>query len=66
MHYSRQSNKNSYKTRTEYLRKVRKLAKSTVYARNLFMGINQWALGVGMVQGIVIRIEEIYNYLKRR
>ena len=54
------------KTRTEYLRKVRKLAKSTVYARNLFMGINQWVLGVGMVQGMVIRIEEIYNYLKRR
>ena len=28
------------KTRPEYLRKVRKLAKSKVYARNLFMGIN--------------------------
>ena len=54
------------KSRTEYLRKVRKLAKSKVYARNLFMDINQWALGVGMVQGMVIRLEEIYNFLKRR
>ena len=35
-----------YKTRTEYLRRVRKLAKSELYARNVFMGIKQWALGV--------------------
>ena len=35
-----------YKTRTEYLRRVRKLAKSELYARNVFMGIKQWALCV--------------------
>ena len=34
------------KMRTEYLRRVRKLAKLELYARNVFMGINQWALGV--------------------
>ena len=34
------------KIRTEYLRRVRKLAKLELYARNMFMGINQWALGV--------------------
>ena len=31
---------------TEYLRRVRKLAKSKLCARNVFMKINQWALGV--------------------
>ena len=30
--------------RTKYLRRVKKLAKSELYARNMFMGINQWAL----------------------
>ena len=34
------------KIRTEYLMRVRKLAKSELYARNVFMGINQWALRV--------------------
>ena len=34
------------KIRTEYLRRATKLAKSELYARNVFMGINQWALGV--------------------
>ena len=34
------------KMRTEYLRRVRKLAKLELCARNVFMGINQWALGV--------------------
>ena len=34
------------KMRTEYLRRVRKLAKLELYARNVFMRINQWALGV--------------------
>ena len=28
------------------MRRVRKLAKSELYARNVFMGINQWAIGV--------------------
>ena len=30
--------------RTKYLRRVKKLAKSELYARNVFMGINQWTL----------------------
>ena len=34
------------KIRTEYLKRVRKLAKSGLYAINMFMEINQWALGV--------------------
>ena len=34
------------KIRTEYLRRVRKLPKSRYYARNVLMGINQWALCV--------------------
>ena len=34
------------KIRTEYLRRVRKLVKSKLYARNIFMGINQRALYV--------------------
>ena len=31
-----------YKIRTEYFRRVRKLAKSKQYARNVFIGIDQW------------------------
>ena len=34
------------KIRTEYLRRVRKVAKLELYARNVFMRVNQWALGV--------------------
>ena len=34
------------KIRTEYLRRVRKLAKSELHARNAFIRINQWTLGV--------------------
>ena len=34
------------KIRTEYLMRVGMLAKSDLYAKNVFMGINQWALGV--------------------
>ena len=34
------------KMRTEYLRWVRKTAKSELYARNVFMRISQWVLGV--------------------
>ena len=42
------------KIRTEYLWRVRKLEKSELYARNVFMGINQWALGVvSYITGIV-------------
>ena len=33
-----------YRRRTEYLMRQRKLAKSELYARNVFMGINHWAL----------------------
>ena len=52
------------KIRTEYLRRVRKLAKSELYARNVFMGINQCVLGVVMysVQGLLIGLGEIWNY----
>ena len=32
--------------RTEYLRRVRELAKSELYARNKFIMIYQWTLGV--------------------
>ena len=32
--------------RTEYLRRVRELAKSELHARNKFIMINQWTLGV--------------------
>ena len=32
--------------RTEYLRRVRKLAKSELHARNKFIMVNQWTLGV--------------------
>ena len=36
------------KITTKYLRRVRKLAKSELYARNMFMGINQCVLvGIG-------------------
>ena len=34
------------KIKTEYLRRVRKLVKSKLSARNVFMGINQWMLSV--------------------
>ena len=34
------------KITTEYLKRVRKLAKLELHARNAFKGINQWALGV--------------------
>ena len=34
------------KIRTGYLRGVRKLAKSELYARNVFMGKSQWAVAV--------------------
>ena len=34
------------KIRTSYLRRVGKLAKSELRARNVFMGMNQWTLGV--------------------
>ena len=34
------------KIRTGYLRGVRKLAKLELYARNVFMAISQWAVGV--------------------
>ena len=35
-----------HKIRTEYLRKVRNLEKLELPARNIFMGKNQWALGL--------------------
>ena len=42
------------KIRTEYLRRVRKSAKSELYARNLFIRINQWVLDlVRNIAGIV-------------
>ena len=52
------------KIRTEYLRGVRKLAKSELYARNVFMGTNQCLLGVVMysVEGLLIGLGEIWNY----
>ena len=34
------------KIRTEYLRRVRKLTKSELNAKNVFMRMNQWGLGV--------------------
>ena len=34
------------KIKTEYLRRVRKLVKSKLSERNVFMGINQWMLSV--------------------
>ena len=35
------------KVRTEYLRRVKLLVKSKLYADNLVRGINTWAIGVG-------------------
>ena len=34
------------KMKTEYSRRVRNLVKSELYARNIIMGINEWALGL--------------------
>ena len=34
------------KIRTEYSRRVKQLAKSELYVRNVLMEINQWVLGV--------------------
>ena len=42
------------KLETEYLRRVRKLAKSKLYAGNVISAINQWALGVMRYSGGVI------------
>ena len=46
-YYSRRWNKTQVirdKITTKYLRRVRKLAKSELHARNMFMRINQWVL----------------------
>ena len=35
-----------HKIRAEYLRRARKLARSELHERNVFIRINQWTLGV--------------------
>ena len=53
-----------YKIIIEYLRRVRKFAKSGLYATNVFMEINQQALGVVsiIVLGMLIGLGQIWSY----
>ena len=47
------------KIKTEYFRRVKKLVKLELYARNIIMGINWWVLGLVR---LLIGLEEILSY----
>ena len=42
------------KSKTEHLRRVRKLAKLELYPRNVFLSINQWALCVASYSAAIV------------
>ena len=51
------------KIRTEHLRRVRKLAKTESYARNVLMGINKWVLNVARYSArLLIGLVKIWSY----
>ena len=54
------------KTKTRIFEESKKVSEIESLCKKFVYGDKQWALGMGMVQGMVIRLEEVYNYLKRR